>query len=420
MTPVGTGLRRGLRARWGLLRIDLHERVAQRLTIPLRRRATASAARTMPPLRKWDGVPERTFVRHVAGENAVRVARLVDLVPPGRRIVDIGVGHGYVAGVLLRDRRPAHYCGIDLREVRTDAVRAMIAANDLGDRSVELVVRDVLDLGEEFWHRQSPDLVLLLEVLEHLPDPAAILRAIAAAVRPGTSVLFTVPLYGRLEHVWGHRSVFDRARLERLCHLAGLQIERARPISGMWSLILARASGEAVESLRGEPDPSYTFAPPRPRRPGRPRRGGETQRAGAACREARHRRRPTRRRATAGDPRPRSVRAPAPRVDRPRPTRWPRRLRAPARQVTKPIRVEPQWRRQSSRMARRGSRARAGQRARAYRPPRRPHPCTGDGRLKRAERVGWSVNGPLGTRARGPRRTWPFAPRKRRSHPARC
>ena len=247
---------------WGLRRIEIHERLdeatARRLTALGRRWAIARAVRRVPPLRRWEQIPEHTFARFRGGGNAVRIARVLDLIPAGRRILDIGIGHGYVAGVLLRDRRPSHYCGIDLRQVRTDATRSMIEANGLGDRRVDLVVRDILDLDEDFWRRQDPEVVLLLEVLEHLSDPDAPLGAIAAGVRPGTGILFTVPLYGRLERVWGHRSVFDRRRLEQLCRQAGLVIERAEPLQGTWALVLARAGGEPASPRTG-PEPGYTF-----------------------------------------------------------------------------------------------------------------------------------------------------------------
>jgi len=256
-------LRRKLRVAWGLRRIDLHERLdeptARRLTTLARRLAIARAARRVPPLRRWEQIPEDTFARFTGGGNAVRIARVVDLIPAGRRILDIGIGHGYVAGVLLRDRRPSHYCGIDLREVRTDATRSMLEANGLGDRPIDLLVRDILDLDEGFWRDQAPEVVLLLEVLEHLSEPAAPLRAIAAGVRRGTRILFTVPLYGRLERVWGHKSVFDRRRLEQLCRQAGLAIEQAEPLQGTWALVLARAGGEPASPRTG-PEPGYTFS----------------------------------------------------------------------------------------------------------------------------------------------------------------
>jgi 2-polyprenyl-3-methyl-5-hydroxy-6-metoxy-1,4-benzoquinol methylase len=260
----------------GLLWIGLHERVGERvgrrLSAPARRLAIARAVRRVQPLRRWEGIPDRTFARYTEGGNAVRIARVRDLVPAGRRILDIGIGHGYVAGVLLRDRRPSHYCGVDLREARTAATRAMIEANDLDDRPVELVVRNILEVDSDFWRHHDPEMVLLLEVLEHLSDPAAALRAIGAGVRPGTRVLFTVPLYGRLERIWGHRSVFDRRRLEWLCQHAGLVIERAQPLQSTWSLVLARKVSGSIEAPRGE-SVGYTFSQV-PVRPGDARPDG--------------------------------------------------------------------------------------------------------------------------------------------------
>jgi SAM-dependent methyltransferase len=276
-TSPANELRRRLRVGWGLRRIELHERVGEgtgrRATSLARRWAIARAARRVVPLRRSEEIPERVFARYTRGGSVVRIARLLDLVPARSRVVDIGIGHGYVAAVLLRDKRPSHYCGVDLRAALTDATRAMIAANDLGDRPVELVVRDIFDLDEAFWRAHDPEVVLLLEVLEHLSDPAAALRAIATAVRTGTRILFTVPLHGRLERVWGHRSLFDRRRLERLCRQAGLVIERAEPLQSTWSLILARATAEPVSSPSGEPDPGYTFARV-PVGPGEPRANG--------------------------------------------------------------------------------------------------------------------------------------------------
>ncbi|HSI80595.1 MAG TPA: methyltransferase domain-containing protein [Solirubrobacterales bacterium] len=260
-------LRRRIRVGWGLRRIAAHERVGERtgrrLTTFSRRWAIARATRRVAPLQHSEGMPERSFRRYARGGSAVRIARLLDLVPPRSRIVDIGIGHGYVAGVLLRDLRPEHYCGVELRRKFVDHTRAVLAANELDDRAAELVVGDIFELDERFWRDQDPDFVLLLEVLEHLDDPGAALRAVAGALRPPTRLLLTVPLNRRLERVWGHRSIFDRRRLERLCAEAGLVIERAEPVQSTWSLILATPGGAPVASSPAEPDPAYTFTPAR-------------------------------------------------------------------------------------------------------------------------------------------------------------
>ncbi len=255
-------LRRRLRVAGGLARIELHERVseqaARRLSSVSRRWAIARATRRVAPLRRWHQISKDAFARYSTGGSAVRLSRLIDLVPPGSRIVDIGIGPGYVTGVLVRDLRPARYYGVDLRESFTEATRAMIEANDLGDRAVELYVSDIFDLDRDFWRRCDPEIVLLLEVLEHLPDPAAALRTIATRVRPRVTILLTVPLFGRLDRVWGHRSAFDRSRLQRICREAGLRIERAEPLHGTWSLVVATATGPSAPPP-SSPEPGYTF-----------------------------------------------------------------------------------------------------------------------------------------------------------------
>lgn len=213
----------------------------------------------MAPLRRWQGIRPATFERYAGGGSAVRISRLLDLVPAGARILDIGIGRGYITGVLLRDLRPAHYCGVDLRETFVDSTREMLAANDLGDRPVELVLSDIFDLDAEFWARHDPDVVLLLEMLEHVEDPGAALRAIAAGARPGATVIFTVPLPGHLDGVWGHRSVFDSRRLVRLCRQAGLRLERAEPLQSTWALVAATVTGEPPAEPPAGPEPAYTF-----------------------------------------------------------------------------------------------------------------------------------------------------------------
>lgn len=215
--------------------------------------------RRVKPLRRSASIPADTFARYATGGSAVRIARLLDLVVPGSRILDIGVGHGYVGGVLLRDRAPDHYCGVDLRPAFIEHTRGTLAANGLADGPVELVASDIFDLDEAFWRRHEPDVVLMLEMLEHVTDPARALRAVAAAVEPGARVIFTVPLHGRLDSVWGHRSTFDRARLMRLCRYAGLAIEKAEPLQSTWALIAARASGTQPPQRDTDSEPGFTF-----------------------------------------------------------------------------------------------------------------------------------------------------------------
>jgi len=147
---------------------------------------------------------------------------------------------------------------VDLRESFADSTRQMLRANDLEGENAEIVVCDIFDLDEEFWRRHDPDVVLLLEMLEHVDDPGRALRAVAGAVKVGTQIILTVPMFGHLDQVWGHRSAFDRKRLMRLCRAAGLAVERAEALGSVWSLVVAR-TGPLPADAESVSEPGYSF-----------------------------------------------------------------------------------------------------------------------------------------------------------------
>ena len=244
---------------------QLRPRDAQRLLEAHYSAAAAAAAERVPPLQRWPELPESSYATYVGGTNHVRVARLLDFVEPGERILDIGIGYGYLTGVLIRSGLPEAYCGIDLTERYVTTTRKGLHFNGLDDDHVTLEIGDVYDLTAEWVQRHDPTLVLLLEVLEHVPDPQRALDGLAAVLPPGTSVIFTVPMLNRLEGVWGHRSVFDAQRLKALCAHAGLTIQYVEPLQNVWALVLATTSPEMpsrLVSMAAAPAPDPVVAPP--------------------------------------------------------------------------------------------------------------------------------------------------------------
>lgn len=93
------------------------------------------------------------------------------------------------------------------------------------------VSRYQVDLMRLNW-RERWDVIFLLDVLEHLPDDAGALREVAAALRPGGTILVTMPaldcFWSYNDEVAHHQRRYDRAGLRRLAERAGLRLVQAR------------------------------------------------------------------------------------------------------------------------------------------------------------------------------------------------
>ncbi len=102
----------------------------------------------------------------------------------GLRVLDAGCGGGLLSEGMAA--RGARVTGIDL------APQALAVAREHARQSgLEIDYREIAaeTLAEE--QAGSYDLVTCLEMLEHVPDPAAIVRACGQMVRPGGHVIFS-------------------------------------------------------------------------------------------------------------------------------------------------------------------------------------------------------------------------------------
>jgi 2-polyprenyl-6-hydroxyphenyl methylase/3-demethylubiquinone-9 3-methyltransferase len=100
----------------------------------------------------------------------------------GRRALDVGCGGGLLAEGMAR--RGARVTGIDLAPAVLEVAR--LHALDAG---IEVDYRQVAAEALAAAESGTFDLVTCLEMLEHVPDPAGILQAIARLVRPGGDVV---------------------------------------------------------------------------------------------------------------------------------------------------------------------------------------------------------------------------------------
>lgn len=72
------------------------------------------------------------------------------------------------------------------------------------------------------------DLILMLDVLEHLPEPAAALQQACRLLNPGGRILITVPALNALwtthDDINHHYIRYDRGTLKSLAHAAGVNL----------------------------------------------------------------------------------------------------------------------------------------------------------------------------------------------------
>jgi 2-polyprenyl-3-methyl-5-hydroxy-6-metoxy-1,4-benzoquinol methylase len=259
--------------RQGFISLDILERLdasaARRLLKDRLEAQARRAAETLPVLAKTQGAIPRNYATMTSETNHARVRRLLDFIVTGDRVLEVGVGFGYITGVLIRDAAIGGYAGIDITEKQIASARKVADIHSTASIPVHLEVKDLYDLTPEWVAKHDPDCVLLLEVLEHLPDAEGALATISSCVRENTAILFSVPTNGRIEHVWGHLSIFDGARIRALCAQAGLVVQHIETVQDQWVFVLATKSSSVpprlIELIRRSPavDPDRAPAVPR-------------------------------------------------------------------------------------------------------------------------------------------------------------
>jgi 2-polyprenyl-3-methyl-5-hydroxy-6-metoxy-1,4-benzoquinol methylase len=166
---------------------------------------------------------------------------------PPSRVLDLGCGDGSLAAQL----RGMGHTVVGVDRVKVDGVGARV------DQFVEADLDAGLpdEVGDDF------DVVVGVDVLSHLRDPEVALRAAAARLRPGGSILVSIPNFshwyprarvatgrfsydrrGILDH--SHLRFFTRASALRMFEAAGLVPRRTQTVGVPVNLLVQRSSGK--------------------------------------------------------------------------------------------------------------------------------------------------------------------------------
>ncbi len=102
----------------------------------------------------------------------------------GKKVLDVGCGGGILSEAMAR--RGAQVTGIDMGEAPLS-----VAHLHLLESGLEVDYRQITaeSLAEE--SPETFDVVTCLEMLEHVPDPASVIRACHRMVKPGGQVFFS-------------------------------------------------------------------------------------------------------------------------------------------------------------------------------------------------------------------------------------
>jgi SAM-dependent methyltransferase len=182
------------------------------------------------------------------------IRRKINL-PPKAKILEIGCGTGHNLAML------SGFGDVDAIEI--DDHSRGIAAKRLGRDVGAAPLPELTGVAE-----QSYDLVAILDVLEHVEDDRAALKAIARRLRPGGTILITVPQY---PWMWSGHDVanhhfrrYTKASFRKAIEDSGLKLDLLQSFNSLLfpfavvNRMAARISGKAGSDFEPPPAPINT------------------------------------------------------------------------------------------------------------------------------------------------------------------
>lgn len=203
-------------------------------------------------------------LRDINSAHALGIGR----VPANSRVLDIGTADGSVARVLRQ--MGCHIWGIE---------RDAGAAAEAGDVCERVVTEDLSQLDfEKAFDGQRFDVVLMLDVLEHVPEPASVLQRVASVVEEGGWAVISLPnvahvsvrlalLDGRFTYTdlglldRTHLRFFTRQGVDDLLAEAGwgmFEMQRVHKTLGSTEIKVDDADPRLVEQLHND-DEAITY-----------------------------------------------------------------------------------------------------------------------------------------------------------------
>jgi len=164
----------------------------------------------------------RRHVLHLEGLIEDAVARAAAALPDRARVLDAGAGESPHAAYFARQR----YCGVDLA---------------VGDGAWDYSRLDVLaDLTRLPFPTGCFDAAINISTLEHVREPACVLRELARTLAPGGALLLIVPFDWEVHQAPHDYYRYTRHGLAYLLERAGFVEIEIQPAGGYFRLLARR------------------------------------------------------------------------------------------------------------------------------------------------------------------------------------
>ena len=171
---------------------------------------------------------------------------------PGARILEMGCGTGSNLALLQ------HYGEVDA--VEPDDIARAFSAKRSGLAIKGGMLPDGVDLADARY-----DMIVLLDVLEHIPGDRAALEALAPKLAPGGRILVTVPampwLWSAHDVAHHHQRRYTAKSLRAVFEASGYRVAHISHFNSMLfpAIVAARAAGKLLKREGGD-----DAMPPRP------------------------------------------------------------------------------------------------------------------------------------------------------------
>ncbi len=198
---------------------------------------------------------EQTHFWFVA-RNKLIVGLAERFFPRARRYLEIGCGNGAVLGALANSRHWDRLVGSDLHPAGLVHARARLP------QAVEFAQLDARYIPAE----AAFDLVGAYDIIEHVADDEAALRAIRRATAPGGGAIVAVPqhpsLWSQIDELGHHQRRYRRGELESKLKRAGFEPLFSTSFMALLLPLMAasrwRARGGAK---RAAPETEFSLSP---------------------------------------------------------------------------------------------------------------------------------------------------------------